>query len=933
MAGSVQDDIRRFQLEINTSNKNGETLAQLTKLEKETAKLRNENTELQKVMAHLAATGKKNSDEYKRMEEQLKLNRKTIKQNSDEMKGLQKNLDLNYMSMGQLRKRATELRSILNSMSKAANPEEYNRLEKELGQVGGQMDKLKGKTNQTKLSVSSLKESAKGFLPAFGWGALITAAVTFTKKMAAMAEQIWDAQKTVKQFTGETGPALIGLTAKLQATSKTFEVDFKKLTEANHNFAESMDISERQANKLINEGFLAGADASGEFLDRLREYGPQFKAAGISAEQAIALMTQEVKTGIYSDKGTDAIKEATLALREMPQTARDAVDAIGLSSKEMMEQLASGEITVFEAMQQVSRKMKELPPQSAEVGQAMADIFKGAGEDAGLDYILMLGEVEASMDDLITKGDEIQEANRELLQSNESLALSWGVLFGESNAKMTKFKAGFQNFASAMLVLAQTKLFGTQNVIESLVATMDEKTAESTKKTVDEISNLNRLIILAQKELNVAQTKSIRKRGEEQIAAENERWQKEKEILEARLITKANLNEQELKLNDTLHKLIQEKERYHQEVLASIKIKGLQNVKTQALADVIKVDKLDTSDLEADGERHIQAAIAFEQAKADAVKKYRLFSLEDLQAEEMSMLQKAYDEKLISEEIFQQAKLEIEQRYAEIQAEEDARLFQEKIAKYQEYIATISMAASGFSQVVQNLQASEFEDLEARREQGKIDEKQYEEESLKIKKKYADKQFIAALANIIASTAQGVMQAYAHFDPITASILATIPIAVGATEASLANKQRQRVKSLEVGGFAGYTGPGSKYEKKQLTQLHGDEYVIPKEGTNNPNLAPLIALMEQQRVAGTIGSMNFPKVVGAASGGYTTVQNSQSENLFTGNSIDVIAQNTAVMQMLLTKGVKAAAYFDNETTRDIKEQQDEDQRLLDQTKG
>jgi hypothetical protein len=146
---ALQDDIKRFTLEINESKNNGETLANLQKLEKETANLRKENEDLEKVMGYLASSGKKTSDSYKQMEAQLKTNRITINQNSDSIKGLTKNLDLNYMSMNQLKKRATELQSTLNGMSKAANLDEYTRLEGQLGKISGQMNILKGKTAET----------------------------------------------------------------------------------------------------------------------------------------------------------------------------------------------------------------------------------------------------------------------------------------------------------------------------------------------------------------------------------------------------------------------------------------------------------------------------------------------------------------------------------------------------------------------------------------------------------------------------------------------------------------------------------------------------------------------------------------------------------------------------------------------------------------
>ena len=63
-----------------------------------------------------------------------------------------------------------------------------------------------------------------------------------------------------------------------------------------------MGITAFAAATLIEKGFLAGGNASGELLDILKEYGPQLSAVGIEAEQAIAIITQQVKQGVFSDK-------------------------------------------------------------------------------------------------------------------------------------------------------------------------------------------------------------------------------------------------------------------------------------------------------------------------------------------------------------------------------------------------------------------------------------------------------------------------------------------------------------------------------------------------------------------------------------------------------------------------------------------------------
>ena len=113
-------------------------------------------------------------------------------------------------------------------------------------------------------------------------------------------------------------------------------------------------------------------------------------------------MTQEIKQGIYSDKGVDAIKEANLRLREMTPAAESALNAIGISSANLQKELTEGSITTFEAIQKVSERLDTLPPQSKIVGQAIADIFGGPGEDAGLRYLSNLHKIDLTTNDLLT---------------------------------------------------------------------------------------------------------------------------------------------------------------------------------------------------------------------------------------------------------------------------------------------------------------------------------------------------------------------------------------------------------------------------------------------------------------------------------------------------------------------------------------------------
>ena len=123
------------------------------------------------------------------------------------------------------------------------------------------------------------------------------------------------------------------------------------------------------------------------------------------------IIDRQVDAGIFSDKGIDAVKEATIRLRELPKPVREALSAIGIDAEKIRKKI--DEEGIGAAIQSVSAKLGDFKDDSPEVGQAIADIFGGAGEDAGVDFIKSLATIEDTTDGLIDKSNEYQTPARE----------------------------------------------------------------------------------------------------------------------------------------------------------------------------------------------------------------------------------------------------------------------------------------------------------------------------------------------------------------------------------------------------------------------------------------------------------------------------------------------------------------------------------------
>ncbi len=234
-------------------------------------------------------------------------------------------------------------------------------------------------------------------------------------------KELVEASKLTQDLTGLTGDSMKAVRNEVQAVADTYNKDFREVLNGANSLAKQFGIPIQEAMKLVKDGFVAGADANGEFLENIKEYPAYFKEAGISASEFIAITTQATKAGVYSDKGVDAIKEGNIRLREMTTATAKALDGIGISSKQVKKELADGSKSTFDVMQQVSAKLAGLPQSSSKVGAALADIFGGPGEDAGLQYILTLKDIDTNLDNVKGRAGELGRLQEEQLQSQIEL--------------------------------------------------------------------------------------------------------------------------------------------------------------------------------------------------------------------------------------------------------------------------------------------------------------------------------------------------------------------------------------------------------------------------------------------------------------------------------------------------------------------------------
>lgn len=344
-----------------------------------------------------------------------------------------------------------------------------------------------------------------------------------------------EATRLTQQFTEKSGEDLKAYRTEVQAIADFYGKDFKEVLIGANAVSKQFGISAEESIRLIKDGFIAGADANGEFLDTLREYPAYFKEAGISAETFIAITAQAAKSGIYSDKGVDVIKEGNLRIREMTAATAAALEGIGISADKVQEQLRTGQKTTFDIIQMVSERLNELPDSASVVGTALADIFGGRGEDAGLQYIRTLKDIKTNLSDVKDETGELGQAQEDMIESQKRLSTELSLLFdatgGAFESMAARVKASIASMNADLLSLVRK---GIESIEEISNREEEQARADGAKYGEEEVSKqYERINIATQKYIKqgISEENAFKKAKDERIAVMKKALQEEEKNL------------------------------------------------------------------------------------------------------------------------------------------------------------------------------------------------------------------------------------------------------------------------------------------------------------------------------------------------------------------------------------------------------------------
>lgn len=231
------------------------------------------------------------------------------------------------------------------------------------------------------------------------------------------ADDLAGAQQAVinvrKEVKGLSDTDLQAVTEGSLAIADRFEEDQSRVAAAVQSVMAATGQSATEALDFITAGFQKGLNSSGDFLDTLTEYEPQFEKAKISGGALFSLLeTGAAKGALGTDKIADAFKEFGLTVISVSDDSKAVYAELGLNQQKLMDQINSGAISQAQAFEMVTEKLKGVKGQ-ADRTRIGAAIFGGAGEDFA-NGITKIDLTKRSLDDLKGSTDLVKNATNSI---------------------------------------------------------------------------------------------------------------------------------------------------------------------------------------------------------------------------------------------------------------------------------------------------------------------------------------------------------------------------------------------------------------------------------------------------------------------------------------------------------------------------------------
>lgn len=232
-------------------------------------------------------------------------------------------------------------------------------------------------------------------------------------------DEATDATVSMKQAFGDLNDSdLTKLTSQVMSLSQRTGTDVQENVRAAQQLMTNFGVDSKQAFDLLAAGYENGLNSSGDYLDTLTEYAPQFKQAGYDGKQMLDMLSAGAKNGaMNTDKTADAIKELGLKLNDQNTTVDTYFGSFSSGTQQMIQGLRDGKNTSAEVSAAIAKDLKNMTPEQQKTAlTAMGTQF----EDLGVKATSALLDAAGSSDKLKGGIDNVNGALDEAAQKTAS---------------------------------------------------------------------------------------------------------------------------------------------------------------------------------------------------------------------------------------------------------------------------------------------------------------------------------------------------------------------------------------------------------------------------------------------------------------------------------------------------------------------------------
>ena len=492
MGRKIVDETLKFEILINGNAAKKE----YGELERATKKYLDANLGLEAQAKELEKANKTQTDAYKKLKTEIEENSKKVDQNKTRMSGLTKEIGINNLSMRQLSTEARKLTGILSNLD--PETDEWKQYNTELQTVKGRMSNLREEMKAVQPSMedqlSVIGQLGFGFGQVFsgiksgdflmvgqGFNTIKTGILGATKAAIAfiatpigatiaalagigLAAKAWfsynsavtDALRLTQQITGLTDDAAQQARIRGEVLTETFGGEFQENLEAARSLVTQFGITYNHAFDVIENNLVRGQKNNKEYLESIREYPSFFARAKFSVEEFGNLIAAGYDLGFYNDKLPDAIKEFVLSVEEQTDGSRKAMEnAFGKEfTDRIFKGIRNGSISSKESLKLIADEAGRIGLNAQQSQQLTADLFRGAGEDAG-GALKIFEAVNVALNDQQRELTESEKLQQRQLELNKELKLIFSSLFA----------TGDKGFG---LLIDKAKVFLTEFLIKAV---------------------------------------------------------------------------------------------------------------------------------------------------------------------------------------------------------------------------------------------------------------------------------------------------------------------------------------------------------------------------------------------------------------------------------------------------------------------------------